>query len=88
MKQNNQGIHIKMNFQEENGLNSQKIFCAFHTTLTYSKKCQNKGILTTIKPFMCIPRTSQAYKKRNHEFSPFFMKLNTSSIHHIKGGSC
>jgi hypothetical protein len=36
-----------------------KNICAFHTTLTNSKKCQNKGVLATIKPFMCIPRTSQ-----------------------------
>mgnify|MGYP006286104993 CR=1 FL=1 len=61
MIQISQGIHYKENLsRRENGLNQQGNFCAFHTTLTNSKKCQNKGVLATIKPSMCIPRHSQA----------------------------
>ncbi|PIO08119.1 hypothetical protein COU59_02230 [Candidatus Pacearchaeota archaeon CG10_big_fil_rev_8_21_14_0_10_34_12] len=61
MKQISQRIQLKENSQRrKDRTNKMKNICAFHTTLANSKKCQNNGVLATIKPFICIPRTSQA----------------------------
>jgi hypothetical protein len=53
-------------------------FSAFHTTPINLKNTQNVGVLSSIKPSMCIPARSQAYHPQN------YVKIPLTSINCYK----
>lgn len=46
-------------------------FNAFYTTPLKTKNTKNISVLSSVKPFICIPEHSQANKPTNYGFIPY-----------------
>jgi len=61
-------------------------FNAFYTTPIKPKNTQNISVLSSVKPFMCIPAHSLAYLPQNYAKNPYFVLIcYNNAITHFKG---
>ena len=73
---------VKSTIKNPNGFNS------FYTTLIIHKNTQNIGVLSSIKPFMCICGYSQAYITSNYAKIPYFyLNCYNNAITYFKRSS-